>query len=489
MPSTPLNNTVPIDQHDLKFDALLANLQGNILKSHGRDHTAHIFVEFHPTQRTAARAWIREFGGNDVTSAKKQLREIERFKQHGVPGELFVGLYLSAAGLTYFNVDNGQFPADPSFQRGMENAGLNDPARDTWESTFKDLEIHALILLADDDKVALGLAAANLLDELRPLTLASGTADPFISHKIGIEYGNAIRNENGDGLEHFGYVDGISQPLFFEDEYESFKKSAKPSPRSPLTWDPFASLSLVLVQDSLDPNRDTNDSHGSYFVFRKLEQNVRAFKEAENQLAKNIGLPQHEKERAGALIVGRFEDGTPVTLSRDDGMIGSGSVNNFDYSNDIAGNKCPFQAHIRKSNPRGSGGAEPLPDEKKHIMARRGIPYGQREVSTAIEGEPEQFPTGGVGLLFQSFQADLANQFEFIQRNWVDNPSFPFSNPAGHTGIDPLIGQAASASDRDYDWPTGYNSPNRIKATFGEFVHLKGGQYFYAPSIEGLKNL
>ncbi len=29
--------------------------------------------------------------------------------------------------------------------------------------------------------------------------------------------------------------------------------------------------------------------------------------------------------------------------------------NNFDYESDTAGAKCPFQAHIRKTNPRGGG--------------------------------------------------------------------------------------------------------------------------------------
>jgi len=50
-------------------------------------------------------------------------------------------------------------------------------------------------------------------------------------------------------------------------------------------------------------------------VFRKLEQNVWGFKKREEELAHDLGLKEEEEERAGALIVGRFEDGTPVTLS------------------------------------------------------------------------------------------------------------------------------------------------------------------------------
>lgn len=485
--SINLNNTKPIDQNDLKFDDLLSNLQGNILKGHGRSHTANIFVEFDAAKLAEVREWIHGFAEEHVTSAKKQLKENERFKRNRVPGGLFAGLYVTAKGYEYFQVPAGKRPSDVSFRNGMENASLKDPPRSEWESTFRDLNIHVLLLLAYHDKTVLSVGAAKIISELRPLT----SNDPFVSSAIRIEYGNAIRNANGDGLEHFGYVDGVSQPLFFKDENEDFKANATPSSGTKPVWDPFAPLKLVLVKD---PSIATSDAFGSYFVFRKLEQDVRAFKEAEQAIATALNLTGEDRELAGALVVGRFEDGTPVTLTPKDGLIGSGAANNFTYDADKAGLRCPFQAHIRKSNPRGTGGAEPLAGEKAHIMARRGIPYGQREVTSEIESQPEQFPSGGgVGLLFQSFQADLSAQFEFIQKAWVNNATFPFSNPAGHTGVDPIIGQSArppDPADRSYQWPAKYGKPGTpVTASFASFVTLKGGQYFFAPSIEGLKAL
>ena len=482
--SISLDNAAPIDQNDLKFNDLLSNLQGNILKGHGRDHTANIFIEFDPAKRTQVREWIHRFADERVTSAKRQLKEIERFKRNHVPGGLFVGLYVTAKGYEYFEVPPAKRPDDSSFRNGMENASLQDPPRAQWEATFRELNIHVMILLGDDDKKTLSVEAAKLLAELRSLT----TNDPFVSSLIRTEYGNSIRNANGDGLEHFGYVDGVSQPLFFQDEVEHFKQTATPATGKKLAWDPFAPLALVLVKD---PMATATDACGSYFVFRKLEQDVRAFKEAEQSLANALGLKDEERELAGALVVGRFEDGTPVTLTPEDGLIGSGAANNFNYDQDKAGLRCPFQAHIRKSNPRGTGGAEPLKDEKKHIMARRGIPFGLREVTPAIESEPEQLPAGcGFGLLFQSFQANLKNQFEFIQNAWVNNAGFPFSNPAGNTGVDPIIGQGGTPADRTYKWPKEYGKPGvPVTAPFASFVTMKGGQYFFAPSIDGLKAL
>ena len=479
-----LSNIEPIDQNDLTFDALLSNLQGNILKGHGRDHTANIFVEFDPAKLDEVREWIHDFAAERITSAKKQLKENERFKRNHVSGGLFVGLYVTAKGYEYFQVPLENRPLDPAFNIGMENASLQDPPQSDWEPTFRDLNIHVMLLLGDDDKTTLSIESAQIIADLRPLT----TSDPFVSSAIRIEYGNAIRNASGDGLEHFGYVDGVSQPLFFKDENENFKANATPSTGATLAWDPFAPLSLVLVAD---PTTTTPDACGSYFVFRKLEQDVRAFKENEQAIATALGLEGEDRELAGALVVGRFEDGTPVTLTPSDGLIGSGAANNFNYDSDTAGLRCPFQAHIRKSNPRGTGGAEPLAGEKAHIMARRGIPFGQREVTPAIESQPEQFPSGGgVGLLFQSFQADLSNQFEFIQNNWVNNPTFPFTNPAGQTGVDPIIGQGGTPADRAYEWPSAYGQPGpTVTASFASHVTMKGGQYFFAPSIDGLKAL
>ncbi len=37
-----------IDPHAAKFKTMLENLQGNILKGHGRDHTVHLFLTFDP---------------------------------------------------------------------------------------------------------------------------------------------------------------------------------------------------------------------------------------------------------------------------------------------------------------------------------------------------------------------------------------------------------------------------------------------------------
>jgi hypothetical protein len=115
-------------------------------------------------------------------------------------------------------------------------------------------------------------------------------------------------------------------------------------------------------------------------------------------------------------------------------------------------------------------------------MARRGITYGQRLVHPDTQ-EFIDHPNDGVGLLFMSYQASIENQFRFMQTQWANNANFPSAG----VGIDPIIGQGTGAPV-NHNWPDPWGqatSPQPFPS--GNFVHLKGGEYLYAPSLSGLK--
>ena len=80
----------------------------------------------------------------------------------------------------------------------------------------------------------------------------------------------------------------------------------------------------------------------------------------------------------------------------------------------------------------------------------------------------------GVGLLFMCFQASIENQFEHIQR-LINDPN----EPTEGAGIDALIGQGNHA----HAWPVAWGEDRTKTASFGSFVKLKGGEYFFAPCI------
>jgi hypothetical protein len=84
---------------------VLENLQGNILKGHGRDQTMNIFFKLGSDVRLSKQA-LRELGNFFVTSAYKQLLDTEAFKAAkgkcdracSDDGTTFCALFLSASG-------------------------------------------------------------------------------------------------------------------------------------------------------------------------------------------------------------------------------------------------------------------------------------------------------------------------------------------------------------------------------------------------------
>lgn len=220
---------------------------------------------------------------------------------------------------------------------------------------------------------------------------------------------------------------------------------------------------------------------------------MRGFKRQEQILADTLDLQGEGRELAGALAVGRFEDGTPVTLA--DEAKGLEPANNFTYKSDSG--RCPVHGHVRKVNPRGTGGFETEVNERKHLMPRRGIPYEDQPRSTHPSTVPEAdsladfdanvaslLPTGDVGLLFMAYNSDIADQFHFTQRIWANNPTFPQALP---TGIDPVIGVGTAPQE----WHKVWDDPTQGNATslFKGFVTMRGGEYFFAPSLSFLKSL
>jgi Dyp-type peroxidase family len=467
-------NSKQIDPNDPQFSTMLQNLQGNILKGHGRDHSVHIFLSF-TTAGADLRAKFGALATKLVTSAARQRDETAQFKKFGVPGGPFGNVFLTPSGYTKLGLTAAATAglSDQLFKDGMKAhaAELNDPAPATWEAGYTAEPIDAMLLLADDDVGFLLREARQLVNEI------TGFAS-----MLQVEHGDALRTQAGEGIEHFGYVDGRSQPIYFAADLAAEGKIDK--------WDPSEPLGRVLVPDS---TTNAPDSFGSYFVFRKLEQNVRGFKVAEQRLADALGLLGTDRERAGAMAVGRFEDGTPLALSMVDGFLPV-KENNFQYDVDPDGLKCPFQAHIRKTNPRGdiarklvAGGSDEVLERSRRIT-RRGITYGTRAKPPDADQSLDQLPTGGVGLLFMCFQSSISNQFAFMQSSWANNEGFLL----GGIGLDPVIGQPPNgippALGQNWNPQYGVAGPT-VNFSFAQFVTLKGGEFFFAPSIPFLKSL
>ena len=461
--ATNTNMVTPINFKEPANEEFLANLQANILKHHGRENALHVFIRF-AADKEAVKNWISGYAA-EITDAGRQLLDAFLFNEtKGLhDGGPVICFFLSANGYRALEITTG-LPGDPdqqdAFWRGLKDHGvatLSDPPVTAWQPAFQS-NIDAMILLADDD-------VKKLNYELAKITKHAGVLFTIVH----VQKGEILRNKER-GIEHFGYADGVSQPVFLAGELSPGKM-----------WDdnddPF---NIALVKEEIPGN---NDCYGSFLVFRKLEQNVKAFKEQEDEIGEKLfpRLPKEEEEKAevaGAYIVGRFEDGTPVVKHSEALGIEEEQPldNDFHYGTDTTGSKCPYHAHIRMTNPRD----RTLSDFTR--IVRRGIPYDE----AGRNGDLEWFPEGDVGLLFMCYQASIDKQFAVIQGKWANQGDiFPEK-----TGIDGIIGQGKGNPHTQW-LPLNWGSADRVKmaATFAGFVTLKGGEYFYAPSIPFLKNI
>lgn len=152
-------------------------------------------------------------------------------------------------------------------------------------------------------------------------------------------------------------------------------------------------------------------------------------------------------------------------------------LNNFNFYEDMEGIRCPFQSHIRKTNPRGGTNRKskvPIGSERSHRIARRGISYGAKDMAPTSEWTD-------AGLLFLSCQSDIEQQFLVMQCGWSDNPNFLNEE----TGTDPIIsGQNTGPESAAKKWQFLIDG-KKASADFSyrDLVKMRGGEYFFAPSI------
>lgn len=291
-------------------------------------------------------------------------------------------------------------------------------------------------------------AVWNDAHPLKPAADAIGSADGLTI--VAIEP-LLSRTRDGAVTGHFGLVDGLSQP----------KLDAPGDP------DEIEPGELLLGHGPGQTETPALQVDGTFLVVRKLEQNVAGFEAA-------IGRSGVDRRELVSKMIGRDPSGVPViargaaALAPDD--------NGFDYANDADGAACPFQAHIRRANPRMR---TPTDEEiRTPRIMRRGLSYGPA-VGCAAEDEAER------GLMFMAYNASIAEQFEVIQR-WIagGNGTGVYSGQS-----DALLGLPERGEDRVFRYREAGGDVARVNLGAEPFVYLRWGLYLFVPSIPAIRAL
>lgn len=466
----------------------------------------------------AARAWLRQA---HITPAVKSFADTVlqvAFTREGlqalhVPPEVIEGFSTEfRLGMT----------SDDNRARRLGDIGQNSPEK--WEWGYQSRIPHMVVML---------FAKPGKLEGWKNFVCDTNWRTAFEE--------TCLSTSDMGGREPFGFVDGISQPLL---DWERQRKVSVN--RDQITYGNLVCLGEFLLgypneydqytdRPLLDPQMPGSDEllpapdqpgkkdlglNGTYVVMRQLQQDVRGFWRFLDETAG--GNPEARYRLAEAMVGRAVHDGAPLLPLNKTPIEGVGvnreiakrqrdiELNQFTYGDDAQGLLCPFGAHVRRGNPRNAD----VPGEPRSLLARvvRMLGYGAKNVREDLVaatrfhrllrrgreyGEPispdEALLPGPAreaerGLHFVAVNANIIRQFEFIQNAWMARTKFDGLTEES----DPLLGNrepvAGCPFTNTFSIPQANGVRRRIMDV-PQFVTVRGGAYFFLPSLRAVKYL
>ncbi|KAK4493896.1 hypothetical protein PRZ48_015081 [Zasmidium cellare] len=474
----------------------LTNIQGDILLNGlPKEVEAFWFFTIPDGQAASFSSNLRKVAQQEITSTdnvqstRKNIRDFKASLAPNAPAEklptvganisfTFNGLKKISKVVSGLNIQDN-ITGESSFEKGMRNgavSGLQDPPKQgssdpDWDAVWLNNQLDGVLLVA-------GNTPELVQDKLDRIKKLFGT-----SAKLAFRIDGKVRPGAQKGNEHFGYKDGISQPVV-----GGLPGLTKEETFVPPGQDTIQQGTILCGRpgDFSAQNRPAWMVDGSFLVFRKLKQNVQDWNKFLVDSSNTLGT---WSDQLGARLIGRWKSGCPVNLSPDfdDKAIGNDPMRNNQFEFDPPGLNqsnfeikagmrmvCPIGAHIRKTNPRGDQPPSGRPSVNSHRILRRGIPYGP---------EISEDPNAERGLLFACYQSSLNSGFDFIQQAWANNPFFRFQGG----GIDAVMGQTNDSPTVGMKglFPQDANRELQLSGV-NRFVVPKGGEYFFSPSIGAL---
>ncbi|WP_158944356.1 Dyp-type peroxidase [Granulicella sp. S190] len=443
------------------------DIQGFVLRGYNMPFARYLFLRFEDAGRAAT--FIHRLLG-EVTTGQRW----DSGKPLSTVNIAFTHLGLSALELPDATLLS--FPVE--FQQGMKKraAILGDTGRnapESWDEIWREDRVHAWLGVNAVSLDALNSRCADMLTLMRDtdgvILLDAQDAAALVIDGVPTT------------KEHFGFTDGFGNP-----DYLGVERSSQPGQgklNSNGTWAPLATGELLLGYADeagelpVAPVPHILASNGTFMVYRKLHQNLATFR---SYLNDHAPFYAGGKEKLAAKFIGRWRDGTPIELSPDqpDPSITQDPARstNFTFGADPEGVRCPVGAHMRRVNPRDAFGFDGKLINRRRIT-RRGLPYG---VWTP-EGESVT-DSDERGVIFIALNADFSRQFEFVQQQWIN-----YGNDARlGNEKDLLMGNHTGHGRFVVQGDTTPTNPPFVCSNLPSFVELRGGGYFFLPSITAL---
>jgi len=448
------------------------DIQSNVLRGWGAygetlRHVAYAFLSF--GDGSGARAWLAK-----TASVVTSCDAFDALARGDAKDRFVWNLGLTNAGLALFRVDvPASFKCYPAYVNGAVSRSKNyallgddgASAPERWHPYFRDPELHAVVSISGWEPEGITRALGVLADSLRN---ARGVS------QLALEHGNALRGD----VEHFGFKDGISQPrIEFGPQPPPANEFCVNAPTQ-ATWDGVPPGEFVLGYDDVLRHTPTKDEllvNGSFLVFRKLHEDVAAFRTFLAALAERTG---ELEEWLAAKFVGRWRSGAPLALAWNSDNADLADRNDFGYADDPDGFKTPFGAHIRRANPRDSANSPTQVQTSAHRIIRRATPYGDALPAGATDDGKER------GVLFAVINGDIDRQFEFVQANWINSP-ISSNTLTSEADRDPLIGANDGTGKLMIPRPDG----PLFAWDLPRFVTVRGSAYFFLPGLRALTSL
>jgi Dyp-type peroxidase family len=460
----------------------LEDIQGLVVRGYGNLRAAS-FLLTAIEDAAAARRWLGWLV-ESITPASDRPSEQGVHLAFTAPGLAKLGLDVSVEG--GFSAEFAGGIVTPHRRRLLADVGTSAPEGWAWGGPTTP-QVDVLVLLY--------ATAASELDALRALHEARLSAE-------GMRLVATLDTRELDAFEHFGFHDGISQPII-----EGLSKTGPwadtlragefilgyPNEYGLFTPRPFVRSSMdpkgLLPAHSTESGSHDLGRNGSYLILRQLRQYVHRFWRYVDSATKRADGTDDAvaRTRLAAQMVGRWPSGAPLALAPEGDDERLADANDFTYHEpDRHGNLCPIGSHVRRANPRDSLEPEPGSQKsvlvgKRHRILRRGRGYGPRiDMEAALAGDDDLAEERG--LHFMCLNANIARQFEFIQHTWINDPRFTglYEDP------DPLLG---STTDADHAF-TIQADPLRVRLRgLPKFTSVRGGGYFFLPGLRALRYL